>query len=117
MLITKEFLFDAAHKLTDYHGKCENLHGHTYKLHVTVEGKIKKNGLVVDFLEIKKIVNDKVLDKLDHSYLNDFFKNPSAENIAMWIWKQLMDMKKFDVKLYEIALWENPTSFVTYRGK
>jgi len=117
MLITKEFSFDAAHKLIDYHGKCENLHGHTYKLHVTVEGEIKKNGLVVDFLDLKKHVSEKVLDKLDHAYLNDFFKNPSAENIAVWIWGRLKDMKKFGVKLYEVKLWENPTSFVTYRGK
>ena len=117
MFITKEFLFDAAHRLTEYKGKCEHLHGHTYKLHVTVEGSIKKNGLVVDFVDLKKIVNEKVLNKLDHSYLNDFFKNPSAEIVIKWIWAQLKDMKKYGVKLYEIVLWENPTSFVTYRGK
>ena len=117
MLVTKEFTFDAAHKLTDYHGKCENLHGHTYKLHVTVKGAVKKNGLVMDFVELKKIVNEKILDKLDHAYLNDFFKNPSAEIIVKWIWNNIKDLKKYGVQLYEVKLWETPTSFVTYNGK
>jgi len=49
MLVTKDFNFDAAHFLTKYHGKCEHLHGHTYKLRVTVEGRVQENGLVLDF--------------------------------------------------------------------
>jgi len=115
MFVTKEFTFDAAHKLTKYHGKCEKLHGHTYKLQVTVEGQPDDEGMVMDFVELKTLVTKKVLDKLDHSYLNDLLENPSAENIAVWIWEQL----KNDVKgnLYEVKLWETPTSFVTYRGK
>lgn len=55
MKIAKEFTFDSAHFLKDYHGKCERMHGHTYKMRVTVEGEIQKNGLVMDFSEIKKI--------------------------------------------------------------
>jgi 6-pyruvoyltetrahydropterin/6-carboxytetrahydropterin synthase len=117
MLVTKEFTFDAAHKLINYHGKCENLHGHTYKLHVTVEGKIKKNGLVMDFVELKRIVNENVISKLDHSYLNDLIKNPSAEIIVKWIWDNLKDLKEYGAQLYELKLWETPTSFVTYNGK
>jgi 6-pyruvoyltetrahydropterin/6-carboxytetrahydropterin synthase len=115
MLITKEFTFDAAHFLTRYKGKCENLHGHTYKLHVTVEGEINENGLVIDFVDLKKAVNEKIINKLDHSNLNDFFENPTAELVVKWIWGQLNDFK--NVKLYEIKLWESPTSFVTYNGK
>lgn len=114
MLITKEFTFDAAHFLTNYHGKCENLHGHTYKLHVTVEGDIKENGLVIDFIKLKDFVNKKIINKLDHSNLNDFFENPTAELVAKWIWGELNEIK--DVNLYEIKLWESPTSFVTYNG-
>lgn len=115
MLITKEFTFDAAHYLTNYHGKCENMHGHTYKLHVTVEGEINKNGLVIDFITLKQIVNEKIIDKLDHSNLNDRFKNPTAELVSKWIWKQLSNIKV--AKLKQIKLWESPTSFVTYNGK
>lgn len=114
MLITKEFTFDAAHYLTKYHGKCENMHGHTYKLHVTVEGKVNEDGLVIDFVKLKDFVNERVIDKLDHSNLNDMFKNPTAELVAKWIWDCLEDIE--GVTLKEIKLWESPTSFVTYNG-
>lgn len=115
MLITKEFTFDAAHKLTKYHGKCEKLHGHTYKLQITLEGDIKENGLIIDFVDLKNLVNEKVIDKLDHSYINDLLDNPTAENIAVWIWDQLKDIE--EAKLYEVKLWESPNSFVIYHGK
>lgn len=94
MLVTKEFDFDAAHFLTDYYGKCERLHGHTYKLAVTLEGMVQKNGLVLDFVVLKRIVKKQVLDKLDHYLLNDIIKNPSAERVVMWIWDQLKDLQK-----------------------
>lgn len=87
--VTKEFTFDAAHFLTDYYGKCEKLHGHTYKLQVTVTGDLGSNGLLLDFVLLKKIVKDKVLSKLDHSHLNDHFPNPTSELVANWIWQQL----------------------------
>lgn len=113
MIICKEFTFDAAHKLNDYIGKCANLHGHTYKLQICVQGTIQKNGLVMDFSEIKRVVTTKVLDKLDHKFINDVIKQPSAENISVWIWKQL----EKDLPLYEIKLWETPTSFAIYKGE
>jgi 6-pyruvoyltetrahydropterin/6-carboxytetrahydropterin synthase len=94
MLVTKEFDFDAAHFLTDYYGKCERLHGHTYKLAVTLQGRVQKNGLVLDFVVLKRIVKKQVLDKLDHYLLNDIIKNPSAERVVMWIWDQLKDLQK-----------------------
>ena len=75
MLVSKDFSFDAAHFLTQYHGKCEHLHGHTYKLRVTVEGKVQSNGLVIDFGILKKIVKEQILDKYDHRCFNDFFDN------------------------------------------
>lgn len=119
MKITREFAFSAAHHLTDYHGLCERPHGHTYRMAVTVEGKIQKDGLVIDFAVMKEIVKKKVLDKVDHTDLNDFFKNPSAENLAMWVWEQLKGVSKDsgrDVKLVEIKLWEGDNTFVTYDG-
>lgn len=111
MLATKIFTFDSAHQLKDYDGACANLHGHTYVLHVSVKGPIQSDGLVIDFSIIKKVVKKNVLDILDHSYLNDYINQPSAENIAVWIWNKIA--KK--LPLYEIKLWETPTSFVTYR--
>lgn len=120
MLISKEFTFDSAHYLTDYHGKCEKLHGHTYRLRVTVSGRVAKNGMVVDFCDLKSLVKKIVVDKLDHASLNDLFRNPSAENIVIWMWKELkVPVSKFakGVKLHEIVLWETPNNFVTYSGK
>jgi 6-pyruvoyltetrahydropterin/6-carboxytetrahydropterin synthase len=112
MILTKEFKFDAAHKLAWHEGKCKNLHGHTYKLQVFVSGKVNENGIIIDFYELKKIVSEKVLEKLDHSNLNDIIDNPTAENIVIWIWEQLRD----SLNLSELKLWETDTSFVSYTG-
>lgn len=115
MFLSKEFSFDSAHFLTKYHGKCERLHGHTYRLRVTVEGSVQDDGMVMDFKELKTLVKAKVIDRYDHQNLNDFFDNPSAENVVMQIWKDLD--ADLPVKLYELILWETPDSFVTYRGE
>lgn len=118
MLVSREFTFDAAHFLTNYRGKCERLHGHTYRLRVTVEGHVRSDGLVIDFVLLKEIVKKRILDKLDHFLLNDIIKNPSAERIIVWIWKEL-NKAGFNksVRLYELKLWETPSVFVTYSGK
>ena len=112
MLVSKQFTFDAAHYLTKYHGKCENLHGHTYRLQVTVNGEIKDDGMVVDFVELKNLVKEKIISKFDHQNLNDFFENPSAELIAEYIWGELKSEIK-GAQLHEITLWETADSFVT----
>jgi len=113
MLVTKEFEFDAAHRLINYRGKCENLHGHRWKVQVTLKASLQKDGIAFDFVELKKIVEEKVIKKLDHTYLNDLLPQPSTENIALWIWERL----KEELPLYEVKVWESPTSFVTYRGE
>lgn len=113
MVLCKEFQFDAAHSLPSYKGKCKNLHGHTYKIRVCVKGYVNKEGFVIDFSELKDIVTKKVLDILDHTYLNDIIKQPTAENTAIWIWVQLKDF----LPLHEIWVWETPTSFVIFREK
>lgn len=115
MLITKVFTFEAAHNLVHYQGKCENLHGHSYKLEITLEGQPGKDGMIVDFLEIKKIVQEKILSKLDHAYLNDIIPQSSAENIAVWIWQQLVGCFS-TARLFEIKVYETSESYVTYRG-
>ncbi|MBU0999985.1 6-carboxytetrahydropterin synthase QueD [Patescibacteria group bacterium] len=112
MLIAKEFTFDAAHKLLNYKGLCANLHGHTYKLQVILSGPVGNNGMVFDFVDLKKIVTEKIISKLDHTFINKIIKQSTAENIVTWIWKQL----EKDLPLYEIKLWETPASFVICRG-
>jgi 6-pyruvoyltetrahydropterin/6-carboxytetrahydropterin synthase len=117
MYISREFRFDAAHNLINYNGKCENLHGHTYKLKVTLSGSSEKDsGMIVDFTLLKKIVNEKVIDKLDHNYLNNVLEQSTAENTIEWIWEQLREgLKGGNYELYELTLWETETSSVTLR--
>lgn len=113
MLICREFTFDAAHHLVEYHGKCENVHGHTYKLRVAIKEDIKDNGLAFDFVDLKRIVMEKVIDVLDHFDLNLKFEQPSCENVAVWIWDTLNE----DLNMAEVHLWESPDTFVIYTGE
>ena len=118
MICLKEFEFDAAHYLPSYHGKCEHLHGHTYKLVVKLEGRPDSEGMVLDFVKFKQTVKALVVDKLDHSCLNDLLPNPSAENIAIWVWQQLAEpLQGENYHLYEVEVWETKTSGILYRGE
>jgi len=115
MFLKKEFTFDAAHNLARYHGKCERLHGHTYRMSVTIKGKPNEEGMIVDFLEVKKIVNDEIISKFDHSYLNDMLDQPSAENVARFVFERLAPLLRgpgYD--LHGVEVWESPTSSVTF---
>ncbi|MBT6068431.1 6-carboxytetrahydropterin synthase QueD [Candidatus Peregrinibacteria bacterium] len=95
MKVSKEFDFEAAHFLPHYHGKCERLHGHSYKLIVTVEGDIEpESGMVIDFVILKKIVKERIIEKLDHYLLNDLMENPTAENTIVWMWEQLSPLSE-----------------------
>lgn len=117
MILIKEFEFDAAHNLIHYHGKCERLHGHTYKMVVKLEGIPDSEGMIYDFVELKKIVKEKVVDRFDHAYLNDIIPQPSAENIAIFVWNELVhEIKRDNCKLYEVEIWETKTSGIVYRG-
>ncbi len=111
--LSKVFHFSASHFLTKYHGKCEKLHGHNYKLIVTIKGKIEKDDMVIDFKEIKKIVTEKVIRKLDHTHLNDLLENPSIETLCIWIWKNLAP----DLPLKKITLFETENSYCEYYGE
>jgi 6-pyruvoyltetrahydropterin/6-carboxytetrahydropterin synthase len=118
MILIKEFEFDAAHNLIHYHGKCERLHGHTYKLVVKLEGNPDKEGMIIDFIELKKVVNTEVIEKLDHAYINDLIEQPSAENIAVWVWNALIEkVKRDNCRLLEVEVWETKTSGIIYRGE
>jgi len=103
MKVAREFTFDASHfTMSDKGSPCEELHGHTYTLVVTVEGPVKKDGMVMDFSEIKKIVNEDILPSVDHKNLNDVFENPTTELIAQWVFDKL----KPRMNVVSVRLWE-----------
>ena len=105
--IRVESSFSAAHFLKDYHGKCENLHGHNYKVYAHVRGNgLDDGGMLIDFSELKKVLKE-VCDKLDHTNLNDtpeFKQNPSAERIAKYIYDKVLE------KMPELSAVENKLS-------
>lgn len=118
MILIKEFEFDAAHNLIHYKGKCERLHGHTYKLLVKIEGTKDKEDMIFDFTELKQLVKENILVEFDHRYINDFIEQPTAENIAEYIWDKLEPLVKRDnCQLFEIEVWETKTSGIVYRGE
>ena len=107
--------FDAAHKLLGYKGKCSKIHGHTWKIEVFVLGeKLDNIGILVDFKVIKEKLQ-KIVEKLDHSFLNDFKEigNPTSENISKYIFKNLKDLPN-SVKLEKIRVWESPETWCEY---
>jgi 6-pyruvoyltetrahydropterin/6-carboxytetrahydropterin synthase len=113
MRLSKTFTFDAAHQLRDYHGVCARVHGHTYTLVVTVEGEPDDTGMIIDFVAMKKIVTDTIITKIDHTYLNDFYDQPTVENVATDIFETLdTAFKKKNVQLYAVKLYEGEKSCV-----
>jgi len=117
MLLSKIFTFDASHNLINLPAghKCANLHGHTFKLVVTVKGEVDQlKGWVIDYSDIQKTVSP-IVDILDHAYLNDIsgLENPTSENIALFVWKNL---KQVLPMLESVEIQETPTSSCLYRG-
>jgi len=113
--ITVESTFSSAHNLREYTGKCEELHGHNWKIEVVVlKDKLDKGGMVLDFKYLKKKLNN-VLEKLDHKYLNSipYFKkaNPTSENIAKYIYDKI---KAQGLKIKSVTVWENASCSATY---
>ena len=111
MLLRKEFTFDAAHNLVRYHGKCERLHGHTYRVAIVLEGSPDEEGMVLDFCVVSSVMKERVISRLDHSYINDTIPQPTAENIALWIWEQVeTPLYRPNCRLHEVWVWETATS-------
>ncbi len=114
--------FSSAHFLRGYKGKCENLHGHNWKVLLSIESeRLDKIGMVMDFKTLKSMLNE-VISDLDHCCLNDhvFFKkvNPTSENIAAYIYKCVeKKIKLKNISGIEVSVWETDTSRATYRGK
>jgi 6-pyruvoyltetrahydropterin/6-carboxytetrahydropterin synthase len=110
-----ESIFSSAHNLRGYKGKCEELHGHNWKVEVSVTaGKLDKTGMVLDFTYLKAKLN-KVLGGMDHKYLNNipYFKkvNPTSENIAKYIYDKL---KTSGLQLTDVTVWESDKARATY---
>ena len=125
--VTVELGFEAAHYLKNpifsekenesHYGKCQNMHGHNYKLFVTVHGIVEQDGMVVNFRELKKIIKERIIEIYDHKLTNDLLDDvPTAENMVVEFWKQLeSEIQNLGKELYEIKLYETDTSYVVIR--
>lgn len=114
MRVRRRFRFEAAHQLPNHPGKCRELHGHSFELHVMVERPVDPHsGMTLDFAEIKRVVQSEAIEHLDHRFLNEFLDNPTAERIAIWIWRRLAEPLP---GLIEIELFETRDCSVVYRG-
>ena len=133
MYITRRERFSSAHRLINENltanenknlfKKCYEMHGHNYELFVTVCGEInKKSGFIIDLKDLKKIIQEKVIQKLDHNYINnvDFMKEkiPTTENLCVQIWKQIQPaVKILGAKLYCIKISETENNYFEYFGE
>jgi 6-pyruvoyltetrahydropterin/6-carboxytetrahydropterin synthase len=119
--VSVEQTFAAGHALRNYKGKCENVHGHNYRVRITVQGdRLDSTGLLVDFLDVKSLIGG-VVDYLDHQFINDLPPfdelNPSAENIAKYFYDRISGGLKNEVpvRVAEVKVWETDTSSAVYR--
>tara|TARA_Y100000588_G_scaffold375300_1_gene451467 strand:- start:1345 stop:1791 length:447 start_codon:yes stop_codon:yes gene_type:complete len=139
--ITKEFKFEMAHALYGYDGLCKNIHGHSYRLWVTIRGKVlklnghKKDGMVMDFDILKSIVKPEIIDKYDHSLvlnahsihaeidLSAFEKvfllpyQPTSENLVADFALKIKNRLPDNIELYKVVLSETATSFAEWHSK
>ena len=120
--VTVEAGFSSGHYLRNYHGKCENPHGHNYKGRVTLAGAtLDDTGLQLDFKMLKQVMRP-VIDRIDHQMLNDLEPfttlNPSAENIAKYFYdqtnEQLASMTERRVRVKDCTIWETDSTTATY---
>ena len=113
--------FAAAHQLRNFRGKCEELHGHNWRIEVILTGEELNNaGLLIDFREVKE-ATDGILEELDHSFLNELpqFKdqNPSSENIAAYIFEKLSSrLNNNQIKVTKVIAWESDFACASYSG-
>lgn len=139
--ITKIFSFEMAHALWNYHGKCRNIHGHSYKLYVTLSGKPlnksgdPEDGMLMDFGKLKKIIKQNLIDQFDHAFvinenspqakeLNDMqipFENikkvhfqPTSENLIIHFAERIVQLLPEGVQLFSLKLSETDTSYVEW---
>src|SRR4051812_33631034 len=110
--VAVEQTFAAGHALRNYKGKCENVHGHNFRVRVVIEGERLDNGMLVDFLDVKDLMRN-VIARLDHQFLNDIApfdeRNPSAENIAEYFYSEMLrglTGTPVPVRIQEVRVWE-----------
>jgi 6-pyruvoyltetrahydropterin/6-carboxytetrahydropterin synthase len=120
--VSVEQTFAAGHALRNYKGRCENVHGHNFKVQVVIEGEeLDETGLLVDFLDVKAAMQ-KIIDRLDHVFLNDIapfdVKNPSAENIAEYFYQEMTQSlgAGVPVRIREVRIWETDIQSAAYRA-
>jgi 6-pyruvoyltetrahydropterin/6-carboxytetrahydropterin synthase len=112
--------FAAAHFLRGYKGKCERLHGHNYRVEITVGGeRLDAIGMLLDFVEIKRELR-KLLERVDHYNLNDIPPfdaevNTTAENLAFYFWTEMQKALGDGVNVSQVKVWETDTAVATYR--
>ncbi|MDD3806696.1 MAG: 6-carboxytetrahydropterin synthase [Candidatus Marinimicrobia bacterium] len=132
--LTKRVTFSASHVLRnptlddktnwDIYGKCSwpHGHGHNYLLEVTIKGEIPtETGMIIDLKKLKKIIQETIIDKVDHKFLNtdvDFLQGviPTSENVIVLMWEELEKVLEPGM-LYELKLWETENNWVAYRGE
>lgn len=119
--VSIEHTFAAGHALRQYKGKCENVHGHNYRVQVTLRGeKLDKAGLLADFVDLKRLLRA-ISEPLDHVFLNDIEPfttlNPSAENIALYICEKLQDGigRENPIEVAEVKVWETDIQSASYK--
>ncbi len=136
--ITKEFRFEGAHALSGYNGKCKHIHGHSYLLYVTIRGEALKDksssqdGMLMDFNELKQIVNSRIIDVYDHSLMmcqgsalqEEIIREygnvvvlpfrPTCENLISHFANIIIQALPSGVELYSLKLYETATSFVEW---
>jgi 6-pyruvoyltetrahydropterin/6-carboxytetrahydropterin synthase len=118
--VSVEESFAAGHALRNYKGKCENTHGHNYKIQVTLAGEeLNDAGLLVDFSDLRREIRA-LVSRFDHQFLNELAPfdqlNPSAENLAKFISDGMApQLQKWGVRTHAVTVWETDTSSATYR--
>jgi 6-pyruvoyltetrahydropterin/6-carboxytetrahydropterin synthase len=125
LMIVKDFEFEAGHHLPNHTGACKYRHGHSYKLQIGISGPIDiHSGMIADFKQLKDLVKELIVDRLDHSYLNDLgsiaefpAECPTAENMGMWMVKVLQPRLKITgTELALVKLWETSRSHFEWRA-
>ncbi|MBE6421663.1 MAG: 6-carboxytetrahydropterin synthase [Elusimicrobium sp.] len=114
MLIKLIRSFSSAHRLPHYDGPCHDLHGHTWKAVFVIEGPVKEDGMVCDFKVIKKLLDENLPD---HQLLNDWVENPTAENLAQFLFQKIgAELAQMNLTLKTLEIWESDNAAAIVEG-
>jgi len=109
-IVVKRVSFDAAHFLPNYEGACRNMHGHHWVLEVGIRGKVRDDGMVVDFKVVKDILQP-FINNFDHQLMNDTIENPTAENIALYVKGKIKNVDGVEF----VRVWETNENYAEVR--